>query len=131
MTDIVAVPAPDDTGDSIDELPEITDNTALAEYLYVKDSAIHGKGLYALVDIEAGIYLGTYDGPEVKDNGMHVLWVEEDDGSYTARDGQNMLRYLNHSAAPLAEFAGFDLYTLQPIRRDTEITIDYGHDPGA
>lgn len=108
---------------------EIVDNEILEQYFYVKDSGIHGKGLYAKVDIPKGDYLGTYDGPQVEDNGMHVLWVEEEDGSTSARDGQNLLRYLNHSVKPLAEFEGFDLFALRTIEKDMEITIDYGEDP--
>ena len=108
---------------------EIVENEILEQFFYVQESGIHGKGLYARVDIAKGEYLGTYDGPEVTENGMHVLWVEEEDGSTSARDGQNLLRYLNHSVKPLAEFEGFDLYALRNIEKDMEITIDYGENP--
>jgi SET domain-containing protein len=108
---------------------DIIDNEELQEFYYVKDSGLHGKGLYAKVDIAKGEYMGTYDGPDVTENGMHVLWVEEDDGSTIARDGQNMLRYLNHSPKPHAEFEGFDLFARRSIKKDIEITIDYGEDP--
>ena len=33
-----------------------------AEYFYVEDSEIHGKGLFARTTIEAGTYLGDYEG---------------------------------------------------------------------
>jgi len=108
---------------------DIVENEELQQFYYVKESGIHGEGLYARVDIAKGEYMGTYDGPEVNDNGMHVLWTEEEDGTPVARDGQNLLRYLNHSAKPLAEFEGFDLYALRNIEKDIEITIDYGEDP--
>lgn len=108
---------------------DIVDNEELQQFYYVKASEIHGEGLYAKVDISKGEYMGTYDGPEVSDNGMHVLWTEEEDGTPVARDGQNLLRYLNHSVKPLAEFEGFDLYALRNIEKDSEITIDYGEDP--
>ena len=114
------------------ECDEIVENEILEEYFYVKESGIHGMGLFAKEDIPKGDYLGTYDGPEKhddRDNGMHVLWVEDEDGSYVGRDGQNLLRYINHSAKPIAEFEGFDLYALRYIEKDTEITIDYGSDP--
>lgn len=113
----------------LEVVDEVTENEILEQYYYVKDSGIHGMGLYARVDIPKGEYMGTYDGPEVDDNGMHVLWVEEEDGIEVGRDGQNMLRYLNHSAKPHAEFEGFDLYARKKIKKDTEITIDYGSDP--
>jgi hypothetical protein len=37
-----------------------------------------------------------------------------------------MLRYLNHASPSNAAFDGFDLYALQAIAHDAEITIDYG-----
>lgn len=113
----------------IETVPEMTDNEELEQFYYVKESAIHGMGLYAKVEIPKGEYMGTYDGPSVKKNGMHVLWVEEEDGTESARDGKNMLRYLNHSPKPCAEFEGFDLYAKRNIEKDVEITIDYGEDP--
>lgn len=105
--------------------------TRLRDLVYVAPSPIHGKGLYARVPIEAGRYIGTYEGPAAKRNGSHVLWVYDTDGSTTGRRGMNALRYLNHSARPLAEFDGFDLYALRAIGPGEEITIDYngGMDP--
>lgn len=96
---------------------------------YVEESGIHGKGLYARVAIKKGDYMGSYDGPEVVDNGSHVLWVEEEEGEWIGRDGQNLLRYLNHSKKPHAEFDGFDLYAIKNIKAGQELTIDYGEEP--
>ncbi|MFC1588940.1 SET domain-containing protein [Pseudomonadota bacterium] len=107
---------------------------------YVDDSGIHGKGLYARVSIKKGEYMGTYNGPEgveecseggrqVLENGSHVLWVEQDDGEWIGRDGQNILRYLNHHKKPHAEFDGFDLYAIKNIKEGEELTINYGDEP--
>lgn len=96
---------------------------------YVDDSGIHGKGLYARVSIKKGEYMGTYDGPEGTENGSHVLWVEEDNGEWIGRNGQNILRYLNHHHQPHAEFNGFDLYAIRDIKQGEELTIDYGEEP--
>ena len=98
----------------------------LDQLFYVADSAIHGKGLFARADIAADAYLGSYDGPETRDNGMHVLWVQEPSGEWIGRDGRNLLRYINHDRSPNAEFDGFDLYAIRDIQPDEEITIDYG-----
>jgi uncharacterized protein len=105
------------------------DDKELKQFYFVDKSGIHGRGLFARVAIEQGEYMGTYHGPEVEENGMHVLWVEGDDGEWRGRDGKNLLRYLNHSRTPHAEFDGFDLYAAQTIAAGTEITIDYGEEP--
>ncbi len=92
---------------------------------YVASSSIHGKGLFAKTRIKKEIYLGTYEGPEAKRNGSHVLWVYEDNGKVIGRRGLNKMRYVNHSNKPNAEFDGFDLYSTRHIKTDEEITIDY------
>lgn len=101
----------------------------LHQLYYVKESGIHGKGLYARIKISEGDYMGEYDGPVVSENGMHVLWVEKYDDVWVGRDGQNLLRYLNHSTDPHAAFDGFKLFAARDILPDEEITIDYGEEP--
>lgn len=108
------------------------ENSELEQFFYVNESDIHGKGLFAKIQIKPGTYLGTYYGPEVlddEDNGMHVLWAELEEDTWTGRDGKNMLRYLNHSTSPCAEFDGFELYAISEIRPDQEVTINYGEEP--
>lgn len=39
-------------------------NRELADWVYSDRSEIHGTGLFARVEIEAGQYIGTYHGPE-------------------------------------------------------------------
>jgi SET domain-containing protein len=93
----------------------------------VDSSPIHGRGLFADVDLEAGEYIGAYEGPIVTEDGMYVLWVEETPGGdWTGYDGQNELRFMNHADQPNAELDGLDCYTLEKIPAGTEITIDYG-----
>ena len=94
---------------------------------YVTDSVIHGKGLYAKVDIPSGTYLGEYEGPVAKKNGSHVLWVYDDE-DIVGRSGRNKLRYLNHSKDFCAEFDGFELFANRHIKAGEEITINYGDD---
>lgn len=99
------------------------------ELVYVEDSGIHGKGLFARTRIPRDTFIGTYEGPVAKKNGSHVLWVFDDDSDEViGRCGQNWLRYLNHNKKPNAEFDGFDLYALRAIKPDEEITIDYDPD---
>ncbi|MGD8379533.1 MAG: SET domain-containing protein-lysine N-methyltransferase [Gammaproteobacteria bacterium] len=96
----------------------------LTRMIYVDDSPIHGRGVFARVDITAESFIGTYEGPVVEDNDTYVLWVDERIG----RDGRNELRYLNHSSRPNAEFDGFDLYAIEDIPAGAEITFHYGDD---
>lgn len=95
--------------------------------VYVAESPIHGKGLFAREPIPARAYIGRYLGPEAKRNGSHVLWIEGEHG-WIGRRGFNRLRYLNHAAVPNAEFDGFDLYARRRIQAGEEITIDYHWD---
>jgi len=95
-------------------------------HLEIRQSSIHGKGLFAAEPIEEGKLIGTYEGRSTSDDGIYVLWVEEDDGSYSGIEGWNELRFLNHSAAPNAEFADQELYALCSIEPGEEICFHYG-----
>ena len=107
---------------------KITSNNTLRKQLKVGSSPIHGRGLFARNDIKKGTYIGTYHGPDTDDNGTYVLWVKEG-RKWCGCDGKNILRYLNHSKKPNAEFDGRDLFALKKIREGDEITFDYGEDP--
>lgn len=97
---------------------------------FVADSPRHGQGLFAQTAIAAGTRIGFYSGPQTIQNGMHVLWVESDDeasdNGWIGFDGDNELRFLNHSKKPNGEMDGRELYALHDIRAGEEITIHYG-----
>ena len=98
---------------------------------FVAGSTVHGRGLFARCDIQAGAWIGHYDGPQTQENGMHVLWVEADADSeeeWIGYDGNNELRFLNHSKQPNGEMDGLDLYASRFIEAGEEITIDYGEE---
>lgn len=97
----------------------------LIQIVYSAESGIHGTGLFAKKAIRQGDYIGTFEGPEAKRNGTHVLWVYDDEDRPIGRRGKNLLRYLNHSVPGNAEFDGFDLYALEDIDPHEEITFDY------
>ncbi len=92
----------------------------------VKDSPIHGKGVFAKRRIRADALIGVYQGPTTLENDTYVLWVEDDDGKELGIDGQNELRYVNHSSKPNAVFFGAELFALREIEPSAEITFDYG-----
>lgn len=94
----------------------------------VKQSSIHGLGVFAASDIPPGSPIGCYEGEPTDDNGTHVLWIEQDDGSEVGIDGQNDLRYLNHSSLPNCEFDGPQLFAVESITAGQELTFHYGDD---
>lgn len=90
-------------------------------------SPIHGFGCFARVELAVGEFIGTYQGPEVQEDGTYVLWVYDAEGeALSARSGRNLLRWINHSEDPNAGFDLFDLYARRAIAVGEEITIDYG-----
>jgi uncharacterized protein len=96
---------------------------------YVARSPIHGSGLFARRDIEVDEFIGSYEGPTTQEDGMHVLWIwNEDSDRWEGIDGINEMRFLNHDSSPNADWWGTDLYATRPIARDEEITFDYGWD---
>lgn len=100
-------------------------------YYEVKDSGIHGKGLFAIRKIAEGKVIGTYQGPKVyddADDGDHVLWIEDHDGSIYGVDGKNELRYVNHSTKANVVFEGEELIALRDIKKGEELTHHYGDD---
>jgi len=106
-------------------MPKYNDNPLA----YVADSPIHGRGLFARVAIKKDAWIGTYDGPATRDDGMHVLWLWNDERErWEGINGRNEMRFLNHSSDPNADWWGNDLYAIRPIARDEEITFHYGED---
>ena len=103
----------------------------LSALFYVSVSNIHGKGLFSKTYIEPGSFLGEYKGPASREVDTYVLWAQDEKDRWMARDGRNILRYINHSSDPCAEFWGFELYATKPIYPGHEITVDYGEDPAS
>ena len=97
----------------------------------VGDSGIHGKGLFARRKITEGTVIGTYQGPKVftdDEDGDHVLWIEDEDGEIYGIDGQNELRYVNHSIDANVVFEGEELLAMRDIKKGEELTHHYGDD---
>lgn len=90
----------------------------------VRDSGIHGKGLFAKTFIQKNEVIGRIKYNPVSEDGPHVLWIE----------GQGILvecdlKYINHSAQPNACYCDdLDVIALRDIQPGEEITHDYGED---
>lgn len=102
------------------------DQTADNPLVFVAHSTIHGQGLFAAHHLTTGQLIGCYEGPIVEDDGIYVLWIEEDSDQWVGYEGVNTMRFMNHSDDPNAEMHGLDCYALADIPAGQEITIDYG-----
>lgn len=94
----------------------------------VKDSPIHGKGLFAKRKLRRDQLVGIYEGVRTEEDDTYVLWYEDEDGKLVGVDGRNELRYANHSRTPNSVLYGDEMYALQDIVPGTEILIDYGEE---
>ncbi|AXF05444.1 SET domain-containing protein [Paraburkholderia hospita] len=110
--------------------------------IVVRRSPVHGRGVFALTDIETGTLILEYKGKLVSwrraqdaylrsaaEQG-HTFYFGLDDGRVIdGAQGGNSARWLNHSCAPNceAEQQGKRVFirTTRPIRKGTELYIDY------
>lgn len=88
----------------------------------VADSAIHGRGVFVTRPMQAGTVIGEFQGTPTTVDGMHVLWLSEEEGLRV----ENELRYVNHSDTPNAEAQGVELVALRNLQVGEEITFHYG-----
>ena len=96
------------------------------ERIEVRQSAIHGRGVFARRRIREGACIAPFQGCPASSDGTHVLWALDEDGREFGIRGENELRFLNHSLEPNAEFIGTDLYAIRNIQPGAEITFHYG-----
>jgi len=90
--------------------------------IYVDDSSIHGKGLFARKFIPAGQLIGTLKGEHTTTDGDHVLWIDEVNAIHV----QCELRYINHSDNPNAAYYDtLEVCAVQDIHPGEEITHNY------
>ena len=90
--------------------------------IYVADSPVHGKGLFASSRIAAGSVIGNIKGIPSKKDGSHVLWLSASEAIEVTCD----LRYINHSDDPNAcYYDDLSVMALRDIHPQEEITHDY------
>jgi SET domain-containing protein len=91
--------------------------------VYVADSPIHGKGLFADTFIPAGEVIGTLTGEYTDQDGDYVLWIDNRQGFLVHGE----LRYINHSDEPNAVYYDtLEVCALRDIHPHEEITHNYG-----
>ncbi len=109
----------------------------------VKNSPIHGRGVFARRKIRAGMLIVEYAGARIgydqaceelaarEDQSNHTFLFSLEDGSIIdgGRDG-NDARWINHCCEPNAEAREEDgrifIHALRDIARGEEINYDYG-----
>jgi hypothetical protein len=96
--------------------------TPITKTIYVADSAIHGKGLFAGTQIPAGAVIGHVRGIPSQHDGNHVLWI----GANRAIEVICELKYINHADEPNAcYYDDLSVIALRDILPHEEITHDY------
>ena len=91
--------------------------------VYVADSPIHGKGLFADTFIPACEVIGTLTGEYPNRDGDYVLWLDNRQGFLVHGE----LRYINHSDEPNAVYYDtLEVCALRDIHPHEEITHNYG-----
>jgi hypothetical protein len=106
----------------------------------VRNSGIHGKGVFATTRIPAGTRLVEYKGERLtaaqvdkryaKDDSPHTFLFALDDGMVIdATVGGNSARWINHSCAPNCEAVDDEdriyIETLRAIRPGEELSYNY------
>ena len=114
--------------------------TYLNEYIEVKDSQVHGKGLFARKDIPAEVFICVIQG-EIIDEAECIRREDYEDNNYIFWHSDNiyidvsnnLLRYINHDCKPACyveerDEVSLSLYSERFIHKGEEITIDYQYD---
>jgi len=92
----------------------------------VKDSDLHGKGLFAAANIQKNTIIGTLEGKTINTDGLHVLWMNDGQDKFKV---ENDLKYINHSKqANVAYYDDFTVVALSDISQGQELLHNYGDD---
>ena len=78
------------------------------DQIEVRESGIHGRGLFATRAIREGALVGVFEGKKTSKDDMHVLWTESEDGKWVGLRVTNLLMYVNHAADPNTEALGIE-----------------------
>ena len=99
----------------------------MLEQIEVRESSLHGKGVFARRRLREGQLIGRFEGDPTTTNGTYVLWLIGADGSEVGIRGRNALRFLNHGDPANAEFEDAGLYAIRNVQPGAEVLIDYGY----
>jgi len=109
--------------------------------LIVKESSVHGKGLFSKIDYKEEEIITIIQGEginadecvrrENEEDNVYIFYKDEDE--YIDASNQTKLKYLNHSCdyncdIDEDENGNLVLYAITDISSGEELTIDYGYE---
>ena len=113
----------------------------IEKYIYVKESEIHGNGLFTSKDISEGETIMVITGElisaeecirrENTENNVYIFWMNDD--CYIDTSAADKIKYINHHCNFNCDIIDRDessllLVAYRNIKKDEELTIDYGYD---
>ncbi|MDX9925687.1 MAG: SET domain-containing protein [Ignavibacteriaceae bacterium] len=113
----------------------------LFEQVSVKDSPLHGKGIFSNQFIPSDTLILVIKGEEIdgtecerrenEEDNVYIFWNGDD--SYIDTNNSDKIKFINHDCKPNCyvdndEEDNLCLYALRDINKDEELTIDYGYD---
>lgn len=112
----------------------------LQNILSVKESNLHGKGIFANVKFNSGQTITSIVGDLIdadecvkreEDGNVYIFWKSDDE--YIDVSKHSVLKFINHSCdyncdVDEDENGNLILIAARDIKKDEELTIDYGYD---
>ena len=117
----------------------MTSDKYLEPFLAVKDSGIHGKGLFSTIDIPEGSKIFVIQGEAISeeecikretDGNVYIFW---NDYNYIDTSMTDKIKYINHNCDCNCDVLENDSESLlltayRDIKAGEELTIDYGYE---
>lgn len=114
--------------------------TDIEKYILVKNSVIHGNGLFTSIDIKAGTVVMKISGEEISgdecerreetESNVYIFWNGDD--SYIDTSESEKVKYINHNCDYNCDVIEIDdelaLLAAKDIKSGDELTIDYGYE---
>ncbi|GAB4299088.1 MAG: hypothetical protein Kow0098_25220 [Ignavibacteriaceae bacterium] len=116
-------------------------NSVVENNIYVKDSGIHGRGIFTNVDIPKGSVIMRIEGEiisaeecmrrEDEEDNVYIFWIDDD--CYIDTSETDKIKFINHNCEYNCDIEDADdvsllLVAARDIKAGEELTIDYGYE---